>query len=147
MAIASLAVGIGTSTVLFSFANNFLFRPIHAANPEQILQIFTSNTRGGPYGGSSYADYEMYREVPVFNGVLASLRAKATLSHDGRRDVIEGLLVSGNYFDVLGLRPSQGRFFRPDETQTPGTHPVVVLSHHAWLRRFGADPAIMRPCR
>jgi predicted permease len=142
VAIASLAVGIGTSTVLFSFANNFLFRPIHAANPGQILQIFTSNTRGGPYGGSSYADYETYREVPIFSGVLASLRTKATFSRDGRRDVIEGLLVSGDYFDVLGLRPSQGRFFRTDETQTPGTHPVVVLSHHAWLRRFDADAAI-----
>lgn len=66
----------------------------------------------------------------------------ATLSDDDRPDVISGLLVSGNYFEVLGLQPSHGRFFRPEENQTPGTHLVVVISHDAWRRRFGADPAI-----
>jgi predicted permease len=142
VAIASLAVGIGASTVLFSFANSFIFRPLHAVNPEQIVQIFTSSSSGSLHGGSSYADYESFREVPLFDGMLASTRVKATLSDQDRPDVLEGLLVSDNYFDVLGLRPSRGRFFDPEETRTPGTHAVVVLSHDAWRRRFGADPAI-----
>jgi predicted permease len=142
VAIASLAVGIGASTVLFSFANSFLFRPVQAASPEQLISLFTSGFEGGLYGGSSYADYETFRAVPVFNGLLASRRAEATLSSAERPDVVRGLLVSGDYFDVLGLQPSLGRFFRAEENQTPGTHAVIVLSHDAWRRRFGADPAI-----
>jgi predicted permease len=145
VAIASLAVGIGASTVLFSFANSFLFRPVHAARPEQVVEIFTSDFDGPPhiYGGSSYPDYEAFRDVPVFDGLLAWMRATATLSEEARPDVMSGLLVSGNYFDVLGLRPSRGRFFGAEENRAPGTHPVVVLSDDAWRRRFASDPDIV----
>jgi putative ABC transport system permease protein len=145
VAIASLAIGIGASTVLFSFANAFLFRPVHAARPEQLVALFTSDFDGPPhfYGGSSYPDYETFRQLPVFDGVLASARATATLSDQERPDVIGGLFVSGNYFDVLGLHPSRGRFFRAEEDQAPGTQPVVVLSDDAWRRRFATDPAIV----
>jgi predicted permease len=142
VAIASLAVGIGASTVLFSFANTLVLRPVHAARPEQLIQIFTSDSSGKLYGGSSYADYEDFQAVPMFSGLLASTRAQATLSDAERSDVVSGLLVSGNYFDVLGLHPSRGRFFRAEESRTRGADPVVVLSHDAWRRRFGADPAI-----
>lgn len=142
VAIASLAVGIGASAVVFSFANALLLRPVQAARPEQLIELFTSGSRGSAYSTSSYADYESFRELPVFGGLLAWMRTAATLSHDERPDVVNGLLVSGNYFDVLGLRPSVGRFFRVEEGQTPGAHPVVVLSHDVWRRRFGADPAV-----
>src|SRR5262245_55348777 len=109
VAIASLAVGIGASTVAFSFMNAFVFRPVQAADPAELIQIFTSNSSGKPYGGSSYADYRDFQTVPVFSGLLASARAQATLSSRERSDVIEGLLVSSNYFDVLGLQPARGR--------------------------------------
>ena len=142
VAIASLAVGIGASTVLFSFANTLLFRPLPAANPERLVQLFTSDASGSLYGGSSYADYERFSAAPVFSGVLAWSRTRATLSQDERPDVVAGLFVSANYFDVLGLRPSRGRFFRADEGRAPGRSPIVVLSHDAWQRRFGADPDI-----
>jgi predicted permease len=141
VAVASLAVGIGASTVLFGFANALVVRPIQAARAEQLIQVFTSDFDGPLYGGSSYADYEVFRAVPVFGGLLASKRATASLSDAERPDVVRGLLVSANYFDVLGLRPSRGRFFRPDEERTP-IQPVVVLGHDVWRRRFGADPEI-----
>ena len=144
VAIVSLAVGIGISTVLFSFANSFLLRPLHAANPSELVQLFTSDFDGPAYGASSYADYEDFRDRgAAFSGLLASTRARATLSDSERPDLIAGVLVSANYFDVLGLQPSRGRFFLPDENRTPGTHPVVVLSHAAWQRRFGSDPEIV----
>lgn len=144
VAILSLAVGIGASAVLFSFANAFLFRPLRAANPAELVQLFTSNSDGSPYGGSSYPDYEEFREsTTVFTGLLASMRARATLSDADRPDLMDGLIVSGNYFNVLGLRPSLGRFFLPEENRTPGADAVVVLSHDAWQRRFGSDPQIV----
>ena len=144
VAIASLAVGIGASTVVFSFANAFLFRPLHAARPEQLIQLFTSDFSGSAYGGSSYADYETFREVPVFSGLLAWTRAKATLSDDERPDVDRRPARFRQLFRrPRACAPRVGRFFRVEESQTPGTHPVVVLSHHAWRRRFGADPAIV----
>jgi predicted permease len=139
----SLGVGIGASTVLFSVANALVLRPVHAANPEQLVRLFTSNAAGGLYSGSSYADYEAFRDAPVFAGLLASRRATATLSDAERPEVAAGLLVSGNYFEVLGLHPSRGRFFHPAEYATVGTHPVVVLAHDAWRRRFAADEGIV----
>lgn len=141
VAIASLAIGIGASTVAFSFVNTLVFRPLHAASPEQLVEIFTGNSDGEPYGASSYADYEDFRALAVFGGLLASSRTQATFSNADRSDVVEGLLVSSDYFDVLGLHPSSGRFFGA-EARTPGAEPSVVLSHDAWRRRFGADPAI-----
>jgi predicted permease len=144
VAIVSLAVGISVSTLLFSFANSFLFRPLHAATPAELMQVFTSDSDGGLYGGSSYLDYEAYRDsAAVFSGLLASTRAQATLSDAERSDVLQGLLVSGNYFNVLGLQPSRGRFFLAEEARTPGADPVVVVSHDAWWRRFGSDPQIV----
>jgi len=143
VAIVSLAAGIGISTVIFSFANSFLFRPLHAANPSEIVQLFTSDFDGPAYGASSYADYEDFRDrSTVFSGLLASMRTRAALSDRERPELINGVFVSSNYFEVLGLQPSRGRFFLPDENRTPGTHPVVVLSHAAWQRRFGSDPDI-----
>jgi predicted permease len=144
VAIVSLAIGIGASTVLFSFANAFLFRPVHARNPSELVQVFTSGSQGSLYGGSSYPDYEDFRDsAGIFGGLLASARARATLSDAERPEPIAGLLVSGNYFEVLGLQPSRGRFFAAEETRTPMTHPVVIVSHQAWLRRFGSDPDVL----
>ena len=149
IAVASLAVGIGASAAIFSFANAFLFRPLHAENASELVEVFTSGFEGSRYGGSSYEDYEDFRDRGrVFRGLLAATRAHATLGHRGRPERVTGVLVSANYFDVLGLQPSRGRFFASDENRTPGTHPVVVLSHYGWQRWFGSDPDIVgRPVR
>lgn len=143
VAIASLAIGIGASTVAFSFANALVLRPVSGTSGADLIQIFTSNSDGKPYGGSSYADYWDFKTVLVFDGLLADARVQATLSGPERSDVVDGLLVTTNYFDVLGLRPSRGRLFRAGESETPGAEPIVVLSHDAWRRRFSEDPAIV----
>ena len=144
VAIASLAAGIGLSTLVFSFASSFVLRPIHAANPSQIVQLFPGDVDGPSFGAASYADYEDIRDrTPVFSGLFASARVRATLSGGRGRDIVAGALVSGNYFDVLDLRPSAGRFFRPEENISPNTHPVLVLSHEAWQRRFDFAPDIV----
>ena len=141
VAVVSLAVGIGAATVLFSFANAWLFRPLPVADPEHLVEVFTGSSGGAPRGGSSYPDFEDFRGSGVFAGLAASMRVRATLTDAERADMFHGLLVSGDYFDVLGLRPFRGRFFQKDEN--PDADPVVVLSHDAWQRRYGADNSVI----
>lgn len=131
VAIASLALGIGASTVTFSVMNSVVFRPIAADRPEQLIRVFTG-VDGSRYSSSSYAEYESLRGLSIFGGLLASARAAATVSEGDRAEVIHGVLVSENYFDVLGLRPSRGRFFRSGESYTAGAEAIAVLSHDAW---------------
>jgi hypothetical protein len=108
-----------------------------------LIQVFTSDFDGPLYGASSYPDYEAFRDVPVFAGLLASMRVRAALSDEGQAEVIDGLLASGNYFAVLGLHPSRGRFFSPEEGRARAAQPVAVLSDQTWRRRFATDPEII----
>ena len=121
VAILSLAAGIGASSVLFSVANAFLFRELPGARTSELMRVFTSNARGPLYGSCSYADYEDLRDrTSVFNELLAYNRAKATLSDSGQSVMIPGVLVSANYFEVLGLGPRWAVSFYPKKTGRPG---------------------------
>jgi predicted permease len=103
----------------------------------------TSEGSGQPFP-LSFPDYEYYREhVEGFAGLACWGEANVSLSEGGAAEQAFGMLVSGNYFDVLGLRPAAGRFFLPEEDRAPGAHPVAVLSHGLWLRRYGGDPSIV----
>ena len=79
----------------------------------------------------------------VLSGLAAYFQQPFSLSDGNQTERVIGQIVSGNYFSVLGVRPALGRFFLPEEDRTPGTHPVVVISHGLWRRRFGADPAVI----
>src|SRR5262249_17104858 len=79
----------------------------------------------------------------VFQGLLAEFPFKASVATATETDRADGELVSGNYFDVLGVIPAVGRTLTPEDDKTPGGHPVVVLSHGYWTRRFGANSAIL----
>ena len=89
----------------------------------------------------------MYRDFrdqnTVFDGVLARFPAPLTLLANGQAERVSGELVTGNYFDVLGVRAHIGRTFTPDDDRTPGGHPVAVLSHNFWMRRFAGDPTVL----
>jgi predicted permease len=101
------------------------------------------------YDDFSYLNYLDYRDRNrSFSGLIAYRMTSAAISNtnggsDDRAEVVWGETVSGNYFDVLGAPPALGRGFRPEEDRAPNTHPVVVLGHSLWLRRFNADPAIV----
>jgi hypothetical protein len=148
VAILTLALGIGTNTTIFTFVSALLLKtPPAIAEPSRLFAIWNRLPRGEPsYVQQSYPDYVYYRaHSRAFAGLLAfsSDPQEVSWSTSGQSRLIEGQLVSGNFFAMLGVRPLLGRWFSPEEDQTPGRDPIVVLSHSFWQQRLGADPAVV----
>jgi predicted permease len=143
VAILSLALGIGANTAIFSLVNTILLRPLPVAHPEQLVSVFPVS-KDATVQAFSYPDYKDFRDRnEVLSGLYVTRFAPMSLSHDGNNERIWGYLVSGNYFDVLGIEAAKGRTFLPEEDQTPLSHPVAVISYGCWQRRFGADPSVI----
>ncbi|MGA9769132.1 MAG: ABC transporter permease [Blastocatellia bacterium] len=145
VAVISLALGIGTNTAIFSIISSFLLAPLPVDEPKQLVSIFTTDAKNpGPLPVSHY-NYLDYRDkTDVFTGVLAYNFAQVNLSKGaGDNKQLFALVVSGNYFDVLGVKPVQGRGFIADEDKTLSSHPVTVLSYGCWQRDFGGDQSIV----
>jgi predicted permease len=144
VAVLSLALGIGVNTTIFSIVNAVLLRPVTYAEPDRLVEIYTTDSDGYPYSSSSFPDYRDYRDQnTVFSGVIAHTNTLVSHNLEEGAEMIFGEMVTGNYFDVLGVDTVLGRGFLPEEDETPGTHPVVVLNHTFWQRRFSADPDIV----
>lgn len=135
---ATLALGIGANTAIFGLVNALLLRPLPVVQAPGELVLLVRGDGQGPT--LSYPDFKVLRER---NDALSDLalytQAPISFGNNVRSEVVLGAMVSGNYFDVLGLKPSLGRTFLPEEDRTPGTHPVVVLSHSFWQTRFNSD--------
>ncbi len=145
VAILSLAIGIGANTTIFSIVNGLLLRPLPGIiGPQQLVDVHATDKHSS-YHTFSYPDYEYFRDQnKTLDGLLAFGAAPMSLNAAGAQpERAVGMLVSGNYFDVLGVRPAQGRFFAPEEDRTPGTHPVAVVSHAMWRQRFASDAALV----
>ncbi len=138
IAVITLTLGIGANAAVFSIINAVVFRPRPVADPERLVELYS----GDAGGSSAYQDFLVFRDQgEVFSGLAAYGLKTFKLSEADEVEPIFGESVSGNYFDVLGVKPFIGRTFLPEEDQTPGSHPVAVISHGLWRRRFGADPA------
>jgi predicted permease len=136
-AVLSLALGIGINTAVFSLINAVLLRTLPVKNPERLVVFNHRND-------ISYPMYEDLREGnTVLSGLLCRFTIPASMSTAGQTDRISAELVSGNYFQVLGVEPLIGRTITPDDARMPGAQPVVVLSNGFWRRRFGSDPGIV----
>ncbi|HVF70618.1 MAG TPA: ABC transporter permease [Chthoniobacterales bacterium] len=144
LAIISMALGIGANTAIFSLVDTVAFRPLPVKNASELQELYGTLHNGADYTLQSWLNYKDYRDRnQVFSGLIAYRIVVASLSHNGNNERVWGTLVSANYFDVLGVPLLLGRGFRPEENETPKSHPVVVLSYGAWQKRFGADPAIV----
>ena len=145
VAAITLALGIGATTTIFSVVNGILLRPLPGiARPDRLIDVHATAPGGSSFHSFSRAEFLYYREqTNLLNGLLAYTGAPFNMNSGGQPERVYGMLVSGNYFDVLGTRPAQGRFFLPEEDQTPGTHPVVVLGYGLWQQRFGSNPTIV----
>jgi predicted permease len=143
IAIITLALGIGANTAIFSLVNTVLLRPLPVAQPDQLVEVYGTLHNGADFTLQSYLNYKDYRDRnQVLSGLMAYRFAPMSLSHQGSNERVWGYLVSGNYFDVLGVPPVLGRGFLPEEDQTPDSHPVVVMSYGCWQKRFAGDPGI-----
>src|SRR5262245_25656824 len=140
----TLSLGIGANGVIFSLVNALLLRPLPVEKPSELAAIYTSDFSSGDSGPTSYPDYVDFRDRNrVFAGLVAYQPQPLSLNIDGANERMFGEIVSGNYFSALGLKPSLGRGFLPEEDRTPGDRAVAVISHKLWQSRFGGDPAIV----
>lgn len=151
VAVLTLALGLGANTAIFSLTDQILLRLLPVEKPEELVVLRSP----GPKNGSVWSDgdaaasfaypfYELLKDKDtVFADVLARFAVPLSVSGEGQTERANGELVSGNYFEVLGVRPAIGRVFTDEDNRVPGGHPLVVLSHGYWTRHFGADSAIL----
>lgn len=144
VAVLTLALGIGANTVIFSVVNAVILRPLPFPNPQQLVLVWESdNNRKIARGSAPPADFLDWRSQ---NHVFQSMAAMQILSFDltgsGEPQQLWGIRVSPNFFDLLGVKPTLGRSFLPEEEQ-PGHDRSVILSHGIWERSFGANPNVI----
>jgi putative ABC transport system permease protein len=141
IAALTLSLGIGANTAIFSLANALLLRSLPVPQPERLVTVSRGDGSGEPL---SYPDFVALRERnEMLSGLAAAHFAEMSFGNGSRSETLRGELVSSDYFDVLGVRPTLGRDFSPEEERTPGAHPVVILSHGFWQSRFSGDPQIL----
>ncbi|HEV7672586.1 MAG TPA: ABC transporter permease [Thermoanaerobaculia bacterium] len=139
--LACLAIGIGANSATYSFAKTVLNPPSLVKDPDRLVRLFTEHSNGLKYGSFSYPDYKDLRDQgKVFSELAVDTPTPLHISNEGQNERYWGSLVSGNYFTTLGVEVIKGRSFRPEEDSVEGAHPVVVVSHGFWQRRFGGDP-------
>ena len=149
VAIATIALGIGVNSTIFSLVNAVLFRPLAVANPDELVDIYGHTATSNSHDTHSYPNYVDYRDqTETLSGVIAYTNFLANLSIGGRSELVVGEIVSEDYFRVLGIQPTVGRAFAADEFVAVGAGPVAILNHAFWQSRFAADPgALGQPIR
>ena len=147
--ILSLGVGIGVNLVIFSWIQAVVFQPIPGVADAASFHLVEPRTETGMNPGTSWLEYRDLRErLHTFRDLLAFRMTPLYVGEPGQVERAYGLLVSGNYFAALGLRPARGRFFRADEAATPGGEPVAVISHEYWQSHLaGAATAVGQTVR
>jgi predicted permease len=143
VAALTLALGIGANAAVYSVAGGILWRALPAREPGRLAVIFGLPSGGG-YADFSFADYREFRAgaYDVFEDVIAYYPVSLALSDEGKNERVWGEMVSGNYFDALGLPAALGRTFLPGEAE-PGAAPVAVLSDAGWRSYFAADRGVV----
>ena len=149
-AVLSLALGIGANTAIFSLLNQVVLRSLPVADPERLVLLHTDYSAPGSSSsdnGESVFSYPMYRDLrdrdTAFAALIARMGASVSVSWRGSTESAHAELVSGNFFQALGVPAAAGRTLAPDDDGAPGAHPVIVLSHGYWSSRFANDPGVV----
>jgi MacB-like periplasmic core domain len=140
VAVLALALGIGVNTAILSTVNGFILRPLPIAKPTELITLFWGR-KSDPkvWDNFSYPNFvdvrnrnQSFTEIAAYNTMNSanlSTSESRSAGESGRAEIIWGETVSGNYFDVMGVKPILGRGFLPEEDRTQNTHPVVGISH------------------
>lgn len=141
VAAVTLALGIGANTAIFSLVNATLLARLPVANLDRLVYVGNGPSPLAVFSYPGYTDLrdrqEVFDDTITWGGITASLNA------DGQTDTVSGAIVSGNYFELLGVTAARGRLLSRDDDQMPGGHPVVVLGHGLWQGRFGGRSDIV----
>jgi predicted permease len=153
VAILSLALGIGANAAIFSLFNQMLLRPLPAPAPHELVNLSAPGPKPGSQSCNQAGNcdevfsYPMFRDLQKAQTVFTDLAAHrlfgANLAYRSQTLSGEGVMVSGSYFPVLGIRPAIGRLLSPEDDQKVGESLVVVLSHSYWTNRFDRDPTVL----
>jgi putative ABC transport system permease protein len=144
VAVLTLALGIGVNSAIFSVVNAVLLRPLPYPQPEQLAMVWLDNRRQGiPDDITSYPNYmDMREQNQGFQDLAAYSTMAVNLTGAGEPEELRAAMVTPSFFQVMGVHPTIGRAFAPEE-ETPGKDRVVVLGHGFWQRRFGGDRNIV----
>jgi predicted permease len=141
--VITLALGIGANTAIFSLVNAVLLRSLPVERPDEVVSV-AMRGKDDSMSAFSYPNYRDFRDRnEALSGLLVYRFVPLSLSRSGANERVWGFEVSGNYFDVLGVKAIKGRTFLPEEDKTPLSHPVAVVSYESWQRRFGGDPDLV----
>ena len=148
--IVTLALGIGANAAVFTLFDQVLLRMLPVQKPQELVRFEWNGAFNGSmssFGGDSkdhhnYFSYPMYKDLrdqnQVFSGILAADKAQVGLSWHNQSESDDAEVVSGNYFQVLGLNPAVGRLFTPQDDTAKDSNPVTVLSYNYWRTHLGA---------
>src|SRR3990172_8778243 len=150
----TVAIGVGASTALFAVVDGVVRKPLPLPDPTSLVRIYDSNlAKGVERTGVTSGNLQAWRRLTrSFRGIAGHYTMGRTLTLDGESEVLLSAQVTEDFFSVLGVRAALGRTFTPDETRIAlfnsaaapvSPDPVVVLGHGLWMRRFGADPAVV----
>ncbi len=144
----SLIVGIGVNTAIFSLADQALLRPLPVPDPGTLVQLeWDGQWVGEGRGWGSLLPHPLFRalgdEQQVFSSMAARSPGEVTVMPPTGAERAQISLVTGEYFDVMGVRPHLGRVLGSEDDRILDGHPVVVLSHAYWQSRYGADPGVL----
>ncbi len=145
VAVLTLALGIGANTTIFSWVNAMLLDPLPGVpRSGEILEVTFLNIEGRNLS-FSYPNFEDVRDRnTTLKGIAVhAMRTLNLAANDGAAERVWGVLVSGNFFDVLEVKPILGRTFQPEENEVPSRNPVTVIGYGLWQRTFGGDPEIV----
>lgn len=153
IAILSLGLGMGANAAIFSIFEQMVLRTLPVEQPERLVNLSSPGPKSGSIsasnagGSEAVFSYPMFRDLEASQEVLTGLAGHvsfgANLGYKGTTLSGSGSLVSGSYFEVLGLKPAHGRLLSSEDDRDIGGHPVVVLSYDYWRTRFNADPSVV----
>jgi len=143
VAFLALVLGIGANTTVFGIINALVLRPLPVGHSEEVVKVFTTDNHIKGNQSTSYLNFQDYeKQNTAFTSMAAYTFVGVGMTRGSDTLNVSGLLVTGNYFDLLQVKPSLGRTFLPEEDSTPNGHPVVVLGYKFW-KKLGADPTIV----